>query len=662
MFYPQKMTEVEIIVPAKDLLAVTRALSGQGVFSQTDVNYLSSDKHGEQANLWQEKVSAYSILERRLQLIIQALEIKPAQMEKRVLGDPLDVDSTRGLVDEIESDVKTLVEAINNENRNIEHFNGLLQQINPLADINIDFSQMNGFRYVHSILGLMPNENISRLKTSLSRIPYVLNVLSQQQQKAVVWLAGSCENTEILDRAARSAYLDPFSLPEGMKGTPAQIIDSINKSIDDSRQKISTFQNQLKEVRKNRENQVLALMWDLRSSHMTASAILRYGKLKYTYVIVGWLYSNALAGLKESLRKISPEIIIEAHIADRSKDSAGVPVALNNPALFRPFQSTVTTYGQPNYNELDPTPLVAILFPLIFGAMFGDVGHGALIAIFGALVMSKKVEALRMFGGLGPVLLACGISATIFGFLYGSIMGYEEVLHPLWLAPTTEIMSILVVTIGAGVVVLVLGFLINIYNLLRVKEYARAFFGHNGLVGIGLYLSMIGWALPIVGTIFPIPEALMDLPVPNNLFMILLICFAVLVMFSEVFIRLVEGHRPLVEGGFGIYFAQAFFELIEVLISFLSNSLSFVRVGAFAVAHGNLAAVFFILAEMVGPNGGVGYWIMYLVGLIFIVGFEGLTVYIQTTRLTYYETFGKFFNGGGTRFEPFTVQPADSVI
>lgn len=662
MFYPQKMTEVEIIVPAKDLLAVTRALSGQGVFSQTDVNYLSSDKRGEQANQWQEKVSAYSVLERRVQSIIQALEIKPGQVKQHVLGDPLDVDSAKTIVDDIESEVKTLVEAINSENKNIEHFNGMLQQLNPLANIDVDFSQMNGSRYVHSILGLMPNENISRLKTSLSRIPFVLDVLSQQQQKAVVWLAGSCENTEILNRAARSAYLDPFSLPEGVKGTPAQIIESISKSIEESRQKISTLQNQLKEVRKNREDQVLDLMWDLRSSHMTANAIVRFGKLKYTYVIVGWLYSNALTGLKESLRKISREIIIEAHTADRGKDSAGVPVALNNPGLFRPFQSTVTTYAQPKYNELDPTPLVAILFPLLFGAMFGDVGHGALIAIFGALVMSKKVKFLRMFGGLGPVLLACGISATIFGFLYGSIMGYEEVLHPLWLAPTKEIMSILVIAIGAGVVVLVLGFLINIYNMLRVREFAHAFFGHNGLIGLGLYLSLIGWALPIVGKIFPIPDALMNLPVPNNLFMILLLCFAALVMFSEVFIRLVEGHRPLVEGGFGIYFAQAFFELFEVLISFLSNSLSFVRVGAFAVAHGNLAAVFFILAKMVGPNGGVGYWIMYLVGLVFIVGFEGLIVYIQTTRLTYYETFGKFFNGGGTRFEPFTVQPADSEI
>lgn len=662
MFYPQKMTEVEIIVPAKDLLPVTRALSGQGVFSQTDVNYLSSDKNSANANQWQEMASAYSILERRMQSIAQALDVKQLSLKKHELADPLDVESTRLIVDEIEREVKSLVEGINTENKNIEHFSSLLQQLTALSTVDLDFSQMNGSRYIHSILGMMPHENIDRLRTSLSRIPFVLYVLSQQQQKAVVWLAASCENAEVLNRASKSAYLDPLNLPEGMKGTPAQIIESINLSITESKAKIVKLQEQIQHVRNERQEQVVDLLWDLRSSHITMAAIGRYGKLKYTYVIVGWLYSNYLPSLKEKLRKISSEVIIEARTAERGADSAEVPVALNNPRLFRPYQSTVTTYAQPKYNELDPTPLVAILFPLLFGAMFGDVGHGALITIFGALVMSKKVKFLRMFGGLGPVLLSCGISATIFGFLYGSVMGYEEILHPLWLAPTKSIMSILIIAIGAGVIVLVMGFLINIYNMLKIKEFAHAFFGHNGVIGLGLYLSLIGWALPIVGTILPVPAALSNLPLPKNFFMILLLAFAALVMFSEVFIRLIEGHRPLVDGGIGIYFAQAFFELFEVLISFLSNSLSFVRVGAFAVAHGNLAAVFFILAEMVGPNGGVGYWIMYLVGLVFIVGFEGLIVYIQTTRLTYYETFGKFFTGGGKQFEPLSIRPADNEI
>jgi Archaeal/vacuolar-type H+-ATPase subunit I len=391
---------------------------------------------------------------------------------------------------------------------------------------------------------------------------------------------------------------------------------------------------------------------------MMVNAINHYGKLKYTYIIVGWLYSSRLAAMKEKLKSISPEILIETHETARGKDAGDVPTALTNPRLISPFQMLVTTYAEPKYSELDPTPLVALLFPLLFGAMFGDVGHGALIAIVGALVMSKKVKFLNFFGSLGPILFACGISATIFGFLYGSVMGYEDVLKPLWIAPGANIMQILAIAIGGGVIVLVLGFLINIYNLFVAKNYPEAFFGHNGLIGLILYLSLICVALPFVATIFPIPSALTHLPIPSSVFMVTLILGVIGVMFSEVFKNLIEGHRPVFEGSIGIYFFQAFFELFEVVLSFVSNSLSFVRVGAFAVAHGNLAAVFFILAGMFGTTSSVGYWIMYLIGLVFIVGFEGLIVYIQTTRLTYYEVFGKFFSGGGKRFEPLALHPA----
>ena len=128
-------------------------------------------------------------------------------------------------------------------------------------------------------------------------------------------------------------------------------------------------------------------------------------------------------------------------------------------------------------------------------------------------------------------------------------------------------------------------------------------------------------------------------------------------MFSEVLIHVVEKHRPLIDGGLGTYAIQAIVELFETLISMLSNSLSYVRIGAFAVAHGGLSAVIFILAGMVGSPHSVGYWIVVLIGQLFIVGFEGLIVGIQTMRLEYYEFFSKFFSGGGMRYKPLTLLP-----
>jgi V/A-type H+-transporting ATPase subunit I len=193
--------------------------------------------------------------------------------------------------------------------------------------------------------------------------------------------------------------------------------------------------------------------------------------------------------------------------------------------------------------------------------------------------------------------------------------------------------------------------LISIYNAFKVKDWAKAIFNHNGLLGLILYLSLVGLAVSWLAS---------SIKLPTMVFLIGTIIGVIGLMFSEVFIRMIEGHHPYIEGGFAMFFVQAFFELFETVISYLSNSLSFVRVGAFAVAHGNLSAVFFILAEMVSPSKGIGYWIMFLVGLIFIVGFEGLIVGIQTMRLTYYEIFGKFFNGGGKQFEPLTLHPAEN--
>jgi V/A-type H+-transporting ATPase subunit I len=253
---------------------------------------------------------------------------------------------------------------------------------------------------------------------------------------------------------------------------------------------------------------------------------------------------------------------------------------------------------------------------------------------------------------LGTIVMICGLTAIVFGFLYGSIFGFEEILPEspffsklIWMQPIHHITDILLVAIGAGVVILSIGFLLNIYNAWVARDWARLFFDPNGIAGLVLYWSLLGLALSI---------ALPGFPVPTPVFVVLAILGGVAVMFSEFFKHLVDGHRPLIEGGIGMFLFQSVVELFEKLISLFSNSMSYVRVGAFAVAHAGLSGAIFVLGEMVGGNGGIGYWIVVVLGNIFIVGFEGLIVGIQTMRLHYYEFFSKFFTGGGAPYEPLT--------
>lgn len=651
MFYSQSMSEIELVVPAKDILAVTRILGGQGVFQQIDGSYLNAETRNGQPNDWQEKASAYAVSERRIQVLMQTLKVDeglPPAKDKELV---LNLEKAKPAIERIEQEIRQITDRLNAELKLIDHHESLLQQLEPVADVDNDFSDLKNANYLYSVLGVLPAENVERLHTSLSRVPFVLIPLKETDHKAIVWLSGLLKNKDVLDRATRSAYLTPISIPEGFSGTPAQIIASINSDITASKAKIETYNQELDKAKQSYQDQLVDYLWSVRSSRMMADAIVRYGRLKYTYIVVGWIYTSRIASISEKIKQASKETLIETFPTKRFDDGQHPPIALNNPGIFRPFQMLVTTYADPQYSELDPTPLVAILFPLMYGTMFGDVGHGLILALLGWLVTSRRVKALKGLASLGPIVLACGIMSIIFGFLYGSLFGYEDILPALWLRPGTNIMTILIITIGAGVVVLSLGFLLNIYNLFKAHEWGRFFFDHNGVSGLLLYWSLLG----LGGS-----KLLPNFPVPSVVFIVLLIIGAMGVMLSEVFIHLIEGHRPLIEGGIGTYIVQIIFEIFETVISFLSNSLSFVRIGAFAVAHGNLSAVFFILAEMVSPNKGIGYWVVFLIGMIFIVGFEGLIVGIQTMRLTYYEIFGKFFTGGGKRFEPLSLRPTEN--
>ncbi len=647
MFYPQAMTQIELVIPANDLLPVTKLLAGQGVFHQVDTSYLSPQTNRDSADSWQARASAYAALERRVVTSMQALGVKegvPPANHTSVI----EIDMIRPLVEQIEQEVQQHSERLGNAQKRLERLETYLRQLEPVAGIDFDLGALHNSRYLFSMLGVIPLANLERLQTSLTRIPFVLLTLRKDRQTAVVWLTGMQHNADVLGRAARSAYLNPLTLPEIHRGTPSEIIASLHTAIERVRRHISEQRAMMTQLQETRHQQLQALLWRVRMSRMLADAMAHFGKLRYTYLIVGWVRSASLQGLSQAIKEVARETVIEVLPAQRGGVKQDVPVSLSNPRALLPFQELVTTYAWPRYDELDPTVLLALTFPLLFGAMFGDVGHGLELALLGLLLSSRKVKALASLAGLGRLITICGASAAVFGFLYGSVFGVETLLPALWMRPMENIMQILYISVGAGIVLLSAGFLINISNAAVSHDWGRLLVDHNGIAGLALYWALLGLAAGAF---------LGHLPVPSFAFIALAVIAGVVLTFSEVLKRLIEGRRPLIEGSRGAYGIQVFFEMFETLIAYLSNSLSYVRVGAFAVAHAGLSSMFFILAELVSPGHGLGYWIMVVFGNLFIVGFEGLIVGIQTMRLEYYEFFSKFFTGGGTRYKPLTLQP-----
>ena len=657
MFFPEAMTEVQLIVPSKDLLAVTNVLGHRGVFHQIDSTYLGLENSGP--NTWQEKSAGYSALERRIQVILQLLSLKEEYSESFGFDSTAELDAMRSVVERIEVNVKTTSDQWTDEKKRLEQLENQLHQLEPIAGINVEVGSLRKSRYLYSVPGIIPASNMSRLETSLSRVPHVFFTLKEDAHKPVVWILGSRSNSDVIDRAVKSAYLNPLVLPEEFEGTPAKVTESIHKEIESSKQKISDLDDALAKLADVHKSQLYELLWNVHVNRMTAEAIARFGQLRHTYVVVGWVPTSDLQSLTQRLKNASKEILIEAIPMARAGHPANVPVAMHNPSLLRPFEMLVNTYARPRYEEIDPTIVVAVTFPLLYGAMFGDVGHGLVLAAIGWLLSSKKIKALRGMASLGGLLTACGLSGVIFGFLFGSVFAFDDVLPGIpffkqfiWLQPLHNIIEILGLAVGVGVVLLSIGFLLNLYNAWRARDWGRLFFDSNGLAGLVLYWSLLG----LLATFF-----LRGFPIPAWVFTVLIILgvFAGIIL-SEPLKRLVEGHRPLIEGGVGMYVVQTAAELFEKSLSIFSNTMSYVRVGAFAVAHAGFCLAVFVFAGLAsgGANTGIGYWVVVVIGNIVVILMEGFIVFIQTMRLHFYEFFSKFFSGGGAPYEPLALPSA----
>jgi V/A-type H+-transporting ATPase subunit I len=650
MFFPEQMTEVELVLPAEKAVAVTGVLAKAGVFHQLDSSYASTEMELESTDGWQQRSSAFAVLERRLLSIMEFLGVEEGTPPPVDMSTVTDAEAAEAATDQLEKHVQVVTGGLAKQRERMELLQSYVRQLEPIRQVEAPVNILGEAEYVFSMLGVIPVDNLERLQMSLGHVPFTLLTLWKDNQRAVVLLAGMQQHADILDRAARSAYLNPLSLPEEYQGTPQQIIERLHSEIGQVHQKMVEQKGETAKLRDEYHEQLRALLWRTRTGRMLASALARFGKLRYTYLTVGWVPMSRLTTLVGQLKQVSEDILIETSLARRGRAERDIPVSLKNPGILRAFQQLVTTYGRPRYEEIDPTLFIAITFPILFGAMFGDVGHGFVLALLGGLLASRRIRALRSMAALGTVVAISGLSAMVFGFLYGSVFGRDQVLPALWLQPMENILQILIIAVAVGVVLLSVGFLTGILNAWVARDWGWLLFEHNGIAGLLLYWSLLGLA---AGLLLP------GFPIPSGVFISLAAVSGLAVMFSTPLGRLVTGQRPLIEGGVAMYAVQIFFEMFETLIGLVSNSLSYVRVGAFAVAHAGLSAVVFILADLISPGHGIGYWVVAVLGNLFIIGFEGLIVGIQTLRLEYYEFFGKFFTGGGMRYQPLVMYEED---
>jgi len=364
--------------------------------------------------------------------------------------------------------------------------------------------------------------------------------------------------------------------------------------------------------------------------------------------ILGWMD----AGDRQRLVAILREVCDERFVLCEEKDP-GAPVRLMNMRLFKPFELIVKTMGMPANSEIDPTPLAAVTFVLVFGLMFGDLGQGLVLAAAGlVLKWIAKRRAREDLGQAGGILVACGLCAAFCGMLYGSLFSSEHLIPALWIHPVERIMDLFAVTIFIGAVVIMVGLSVNIINALINTDYPEAFLEKKGLAVLILYSAIVVMAVRYA------KHGQMPASWEIAAFIILpMIVFSLRGVLGPILFR---AHRP---HDVAEYVTETVMEIVEIGLSMFANTVSFIRVGAFALSHAGLSVVTYSLAGMVDQAlKSPGAIAVIVAGNIVIIGFEGLICGIQSMRLEYYEFFSKFYKGDGTVFSPFALKARQTEV
>lgn len=545
------------------------------------------------------------------------------------------------LVTSIALDLSVLEEKKTALKEEQNHLRDLLAKIQPFIHLDYEINKILDFKFTKFRFGRISHEYFTRFSKYVYDNLTTLFFECDSDAEYIwgVYFVPAAYSVKI-DAIYSSLHFERIYLPAEYEGTPEEAYKIISAKLD-------TITNEIKETSTLEKEKLINRSEDILSAYETLSIFSKNFDVRklaactksstdsdlFYFILCGWMTKdNALSFLSE----IEDDPNVYCLSEDTHEDLlTKPPTKLKNIPLFKPFEMFIKMYGLPAYNELDPTSFVAITYSLLFGIMFGDVGQGLCLVIGGAFIYKfKKLN-------LAAIISLAGVFSTLMGFLYGSVFGFEDLIPHLWLKPMDNVMTILLTAVGFGVILILLSMILNIINGIRSKDTEKIFFDTNGIAGLVFYGAAITCVL-LIASGKPLPAVLL-----------LVLFFGIpllLIFFREPLAHLVEKKTKIFPDNKAMFFIEAFFELFEILLCYVTNSISFLRVGAFALSHGAMMGVVMLLAhaESAAPN-----IIILILGNAFVAGMEALIAGIQVLRLEYYEMFSRFYKGTGKVFKPY---------
>ena len=693
-----QLAKVTLILPRTESSLVASKLAQFEWFHPLSSNSEYSDPHLDKLHLRSQK------LFQSIDEVVRELGIKTeiGIMDALIKGTPknkkeLQILEIEQLITKLEEESKTLItetskiiDERDSINRQLDESRTLKDTLSVVSNLKIDLSKLNTSKLIYQNMLITKNKDLPEIQRSISNAS--LFTLKLNDTNSALFVFGNNDDADKIGKAIRSFDISQITIPNTFSQNPNEAFKHLTTRIKELTTKKKEIDSAILKLSKQNISKILYLR---ESSQFVRDILETFRKpagLKNFAIIQGYiptvmgdifkkLHERWITILEHKNHDGFPQIEEEeeeAHDYDahQSKENQEPTLFANGP-YFRSFEPITLTQGQPKSNEVDPTSMIAFIFPIFYGLMFGDAGQGALLAMLGTAFRIRGTGNLKKWGTL---ILASGIAAVIVGLIVGEAFGFHilelpggEFLRSLGFigvlnaADFSEetVLTILTFSINIGIIHLVSAFAFAIYKGIKQGKTYEVL--TNRLPVLIMYFAIISLMLSAVGANYKVLEMYTNQnPAPffSNIagewvtveivtkisFLILMITMILQIIALPLGVKLgkLKVHGNVNE--------ELFMTVIEVmlirLVELFANTISYTRIGIMLLVH---------VALMGTANNGVEFFlstgnfavgiVVAILGNIGVMMIEGLLVYIQALRLHLYEWFTKFYDGSGVPFK-----------
>ncbi|MCH8996358.1 MAG: ATPase [Thaumarchaeota archaeon] len=594
-----------------------------------------------------------------------------------------ELDEIENMINDLEKktpDVITKAEKLLKEHAetksSLEEYSSLKETLKIVNKLNIDLGNFGLMRYFYTNLFVIKSADYGEISRSLEEITIYKYDLGSKDKSALLIISDAKDSDKVL-KVMRALNTNPFTIPQGFPQIPSEAYSLAESKIKELKGKQKSNSKELAKITKKIRADILALHETAMVSKDVLETLRKPGGTKRFAVIQGYIPKK----MEKKFKEVTSEWVSVTEEIKDPKVLANLPVYLQNPKWVRTYEVITNSQGIPKRGEFDPTWMIALMWPIFYGIMFADMGHGLLLMCLGLLfkfkgqgTLSRWGMLLAMSGGAGAV--AGLFQGEAFGFHLEHFAGFESLLHeggPLhsvsWLVGAIsvaeltfdQVIMILKVSIFLGVIHLGWAFILRIHNFWRTGNKDAMFF--EAIPNMFMWLGVFGVMMGAIGSGYDVmnmysrihTEAVPWVTVIVGEWAVvwLIVRISVIVVIAAVVLMIIGGlkHNKKHPDDGGDMVSVIMEVLLGKTVECLSHTISYARIGIMLLVH---AALLLTVNEAYATLGGIdspGAIVLIVGGQLGIMMIEGLIVYIQSLRLHLYEFFTKWYDGGAQPFK-----------